>query len=199
MKKLTKGTIAAGVGVALLLGGGTTLAYWNDSVNMAGSTIQAGNLQLTQTSTPTWQIKHTSGELVAVPDITAVRIVPGDQLVYTGDYNITAQGQNLAFKADITSGSIAPSDPADENDVKLSQRLAQSAAFSIDGQPGATSTIKHESNTSATYPVQISVTLDWPFGTAGDADPMDNVAKLGSVSLSDFAVGVTQVDDTTTP
>lgn len=47
MKKLTKGTIAAGVGVALLLGGGTTLAYWNDSVNMAGSTIQAGNLQLT--------------------------------------------------------------------------------------------------------------------------------------------------------
>ena len=36
VKKTTKGAIASGVAVMLLLGGGGTLAYWNDTANLGG-------------------------------------------------------------------------------------------------------------------------------------------------------------------
>ena len=200
MKKMTKGTIAAGAAVALMLGaGGSTLAYWNDTINVGTpTTITAGNLQLTQKTAPAWTIKHTSGAATAVADITAVRIVPGDQLVYTGTYTVTAQGQNLVFNAAVAPGSIAAADTAKANDVKLATRLTQTAAYTINGVAGPTATIKHKSNASGTYDVVIAVTLDWPFGAAGSPTD-DNPAKLGQVNLSQFAVNVTQLDGTTTP
>ena len=197
MKKITKATLAAGAGVALLIGTGGTLAFWNDSVSLGGASIAAGNLQLTQKGTPTWQIQHTSGAVSAVSDISALRIVPGDKLIYTGDYTITAQGDNLVFKADVANGAIAPAVAGNAADVKLSERLTQSAVYTINGVAGQTATIKHRDAASGTYDVSIAVTLEWPFGTAGDAAPNDNSAKLGKVSLSNFGVTATQLDSTT--
>lgn len=196
MKKLTKATIASSAAVVLLLGSGGTLAFWNDTVNVgSATTITAGNLQLTQKTAPNWVIKHTSGDETAVSDIAAVRIVPGDKLIYRGAYTVNAQGQNLSFTARVASGSIAPSSSDNTADKALSERLAQSAAFSINGQSGDTATIAHESNTAGTYDVTIDVTLDWPFDSpAGTSPAQDNPAKRGSVNLSQFAVSVVQVD-----
>ncbi|KAB1662503.1 alternate-type signal peptide domain-containing protein [Pseudoclavibacter chungangensis] len=50
MNKLTKGAIAASAALVLLLAGGGTLAYWNDTADLDGANITAGNLQLTQSS-----------------------------------------------------------------------------------------------------------------------------------------------------
>ncbi|RKW69410.1 alternate-type signal peptide domain-containing protein [Galactobacter caseinivorans] len=199
MKKSTKGAIAATAAVALLLGTGGSLALWNDSVNVGTpTTITAGDLRLAQKTAPTWTIQHTSGADTAVADIAAVRLVPGDKLVYTGTYSVTAQGQNLVFKADVADGSIAAATPGKAEDVALAGRIAQTAAYNINGAAGQTATIKHKSNTAGTYDVQIAVTLDWPLGAAG-SPAQDNPAKKGAVNLSQFAISATQVDGTSTP
>lgn len=199
MKKLTKATIAAGGAVVLLLSSAGTLAYWNDTVNVgSSSTISAGELRLAQSTAPTWAITHTDGTETAVADLAAVRIVPGDKLTYRGAYTITAQGQNLSFKADVAAGSIAPATAGNAADEALQTRLQQSATYSINGVAGQTATIEHKKNTVGTYDVTIEVTLNWPFDApAGASAAADNPAKLGVVDLSQFAVSVAQIDGTT--
>ncbi|MBV0895377.1 alternate-type signal peptide domain-containing protein [Microbacterium sp. NC79] len=193
MNKISKGALAGAAAVALLIGGGTTLAYWNDSVTMSGASITAGNLKLSQTQEPTWQLAHNGGTPTSV-DIDTVRIVPGDKLIYTGEYIITAQGENLAFETAITAGAIAPATPGNAADSKLAERLQQSATYKVNNvEATGTVLIDHSRSTSDEYPVTISVELAWPMGTDGSAEPMDNAAKLGAVNLSNFAVQVTQV------
>ncbi|WP_072314825.1 alternate-type signal peptide domain-containing protein [Agrococcus sp. Marseille-P2731] len=195
MKKITKGTIAAGAAVALLLGAGGTLAYWNDTVDVSDTAvITAGNLALSQTSAPAWTITHTDGTATAVADISAVRIVPGDQLTFSADYAIAAQGQNLVFEAGVAPGAIEAASAAPA-DVALASRLTETAAFTINGVAGSTAEIEHRSNTAGTYAVTIDVDLDWAFGDAA-SPALDNPAKTGAVDLSEFAVTVTQVDGT---
>ncbi|NUL49314.1 alternate-type signal peptide domain-containing protein [Cellulosimicrobium funkei] len=194
MKKITKGTIAAGAAVALLLGTGGTLAYWNSTVNVGTpSTITAGNLNLTQTAVPAWSISHTTGAETPVTDISSVRLVPGDTLTFSADYEIAAQGQNLAFTADVATGAITPVDEADAADTALATQLEETAVFTINGESVPTASIDHSSNTEGVYPVTIDLTLDWPFGD-GTTPELDNPAKTGQVDLSQFAVSVTQVD-----
>lgn len=196
MKNITKGTLAAGAAVVLLLGSGGTLAYWNSTVDVgAPAVISAGDLALTQTAAPTWAIAHTDGTQTAVADINAVRIVPGDRLIFSADYEIAAQGQNLVFTAGVAAGSISPVDAADPADAQLAERLEESATFTIDGAVGPTATIEHRSNERGVYDVVIDVELDWAFGD-GTSPAVDNPAKTGQVDLSQFAVSVTQVDGT---
>ncbi len=201
MKKITKATIATAAGVALLLGTGGTLAYWNDQASLAGTTITAGNLALTAKGTPTWTLQHTSGAAtpISTTELAALKIVPGDKLVYTGAYTVAAQGKDLVFKADITPGAIAAATPGKAVDDALAARIARTATYTINGTAGQTATIKHRSDAAATYDVVIAVTLDWPFTADGSKNTADNAAKLGSVSLANFAVAVTQLDGTTTP
>lgn len=195
MNKLSKGTLAAAAAVALLIGGGSTLAFWNDSINVgAATTITAGNLKLEQKTAPTWSVVN-GATTTPVADINALRIVPGDKLVYTGTYTVTAQGQNLSFTTGVTEGSIAPATVGNKADEKLVTRLLQSAKYNVNGVdvPKGVATINHKSNASGTYDVVISVTLDWQFGTDGSAAPMDNDAKLGKVNLANFSIQAKQI------
>ena len=199
MKKTTKGVIAAGAAVMLLLGGGGTLAYWNDTANLgAASTITAGTLTVTTppAPAPSWSIKHTSGAPTAVADIAAVRIVPGDQLIYTVPANIDAQGQNLRFQVGLAGGAITASS-ASAADAALETLLTNSATFAVAGAtpvgPSSPNTFEHKSNTSSTYSTTITATITWPFGATG-SETQDNPAKAGEVDLSQFALSVTQVD-----
>ena len=183
--------------------GGGTLAYWNDTANLgAASTITAGTLTVTTPATPvpSWSIKHTSGATTPVANIAAVRIVPGDQLIYTVPANINAEGQNLRFQVGLAGGAITASS-ASAADTALATRLANSATFTVTGatpvgSPSA-NTFEHKSNTSSTYATTITATITWPFGAAG-SEAQDNPAKAGVVDLSQFALSVTQVDGSIT-
>ncbi|MFT4294496.1 MAG: alternate-type signal peptide domain-containing protein [Micropruina sp.] len=200
MKKTTKGVIASGVAVVLLLGGGSTLAYWNDSANLGGSnTITAGTLTVVANGTPAWNIQHTSGAMTAVPDINVVRVVPGDVLTYTVPATITARGQNLRFQVGLAGGSIAAAG-GNAADAALAGRLANSAVFAVTGAtPVGTGgdTFEHKNNASGNYTATITATITWPFGAAG-SPAQDNPAKTGAVNLSNFALTVTQVDGSIT-
>ena len=50
MNKTVKGAFAAGTAAFLLVGGAGSLAYWNDTANVAGSTINSGTLTLDSSS-----------------------------------------------------------------------------------------------------------------------------------------------------
>ncbi len=195
MKKLSKAAIAVAAATVLLLGSGSTLAYWNDTANVGGSTaITAGTLQLTTTGTPTWKIQHSNGTETAVADINTVRIVPGDKLTYSFPASITAQGQNLRFKVDLAGGAISTPATPTAADTALAARLAASTSFAVTGATavaGQANTFDHKNNTSTPYTTTITATITWPFsGTTAQ----DNAAKTGKVNLSGFTLTVTQVD-----
>mgnify|MGYP003417774265 CR=1 FL=1 len=198
MKKVTKAAVATGAAVLLLIGSGTTLAYWNDTANLSGqSAITAGNLKLTATATPTWKVKHTTGIEEAVPNIAALRIVPGDVLTYTFPATVTAEGKNLRFEVGLANGAITAGSAA-AADTALATQLQRSASFAVTGAtvvPGHPTWFDHKSNTSATYNTTITATITWPFAGTPAAD---NPAKLGKVNLSDFTLTVTQIDGSLT-
>ncbi len=196
MKKTTKGAIAAGAAVVLLLSTGGTLAYWNSTADIGGANITAGRLSVAQTTAPSWSITHAGSTTpVAVTDITAVRIVPGDTLTYTGSYAVSSQGQNLTFTVGLGGGAIS-SDTTAAN-IALRDRLTETATFAVNGgaaiSAGTTVTIPTPTtapNDVKTTPVTVTATLTWPFnGTPA----VDNPAQTGTVSLANFALTVTQV------
>lgn len=203
MNKATKGTIAAGAAVLLLLGTGGSLAYWNSTADLGGQTISAGQLKVVQDAavTPTWTIKHTSGAATAVTDIAAVKLVPGDTLTYTGKFNVTAQGQNLAFTVKLAKGSIvaATTGNAAANSA-LATRLTNGATFTVNGGASTTAGTAVTVNKPAadingvkTYPVNVTATIVWPFGDS-NSPTLDNPAQLGAVSLNGFSLLIEQVD-----
>ncbi|MFS2279881.1 alternate-type signal peptide domain-containing protein [Microbacterium sp. OR21] len=202
MNKTTKGTIAASAAVLLLLGTGGSLAYWNSSADLGGQTISAGQLKVEQdAAAPVWKITHTTGQPTTVTDIAAVKLVPGDTLEYTGKFNITAQGQNLAFSVNLAKGSIAAATTGNAAaNAALVTRLANSATFTVNGgaatNAGTVVTINEPTadlNGVKTHAVTVTAKIAWPFGDS-DSPASDNPAQLGAVSLKDFALNIQQVD-----
>ncbi|NMM84404.1 hypothetical protein B2J88_08520 [Rhodococcus sp. SRB_17] len=102
MKKTTKGAIAAASAALLLAGGAGTMAAWSTSTAAgAGATITAGNMSVAQTGTGTWTWGGTNGAVAGTAFDPAVdKLVPGDTVNYTANYNVTLVGKNL--KATLT-------------------------------------------------------------------------------------------------
>lgn len=89
----TKAIIAIAAGAALLLGGGTTFAYWNTSQTLNVGTVKSGDLALSVPSAAEWTL---NGDPIA--DISTVKIVPGDVVVMTQTSTLTLVGDNLEAK-----------------------------------------------------------------------------------------------------
>lgn len=195
MNKITKAAIATGAAAMLLIGSGSTLAYWNDTATLAGqSAISAGTLKLATTGSPTWKVQHTTGTETVVADISALRLVPGDKLTYSFPASISAQGQDLRFKVAMTGGSIAAPAVPTAADTALAARLTSSVNYAVSGATAVASkpdTFDHKSNTAGTHVATITAVISWPFtGTTAE----DKLAQGGKVDLSGFSLAVTQVD-----
>lgn len=119
MKKTTKGALAIGAGVVLLIGGGGSLAVWNQSVGSEAGTLQAGNLALTA-GQGTW----TDAEGQAV-DLASYRVVPGDTLTYSQPIGVVLEGDNL--KAELTSTGVAESG-FDSQNIEVSDPVLTTTA-----------------------------------------------------------------------
>lgn len=174
MKKSTKGAVAAGAAAVLLMGGAGSLAYWTATGSITGGSVNSGHLKLDADDAGSWEL---NGNPVSA--ISTVRIVPGDELVFTGSYTIDAAGDNLQADVAVTgateSGTLAP-------------YVDTTLAFTVDG---ATATSITEANDGDT--LEATVTVDFPIGTA--ANNASNVAGL-SITLADVAVTLTQTDAT---
>lgn len=97
MKNMTKGALATAVGVALLLGGGGTLAVWNDQAQSNAGEIAAGNLDL-EAGAGAWS-SNVSG---SIADISSYRVVPGETLTYSQPLTVTLVGDKLAATLKVT-------------------------------------------------------------------------------------------------
>lgn len=97
MKKSTKGSIAAAAAAVLLLGGAGSLAYWSDSVDLPGGDIASGDLAL---SDATCDAGWVYGPDNAKPGQAVSLIVPGDTIVKTCTFEVSASGDNLTATLD---------------------------------------------------------------------------------------------------
>ena len=179
MNKITKGAVVGGIGVALLLGGGSTLAYWTDTDTVQGATITSGDLDIVSVAGATWTVSHNGGAAAPVANIGNFKMVPGDTLTYKVDATVTLVGDNLTatIAAAPTAGSIT-------GDAALVGRLAVTTTVNN----GATTPLVPGAN----QVIPVEVTIAWPIGTAADV-ANDNAAKNKVVSFADFAITLTQV------
>lgn len=104
MKKQAKVVTASVLGAALLLGG-TTYALWSsDTTAGTQAEIQIGGSDLTVLDEGQWTDtvrSQINGAPAVVSDVNAFRAVPGDQLVYSQNYNVAAAGGNTSTKVDV--------------------------------------------------------------------------------------------------
>lgn len=152
MNKLTKATIAASVGIALLLGGAGTFATWNSSSTISGGTISAGTMTIgtpvQSGTTPFWTVAHlvSGGNTYGTPTSltlspagaftvgnSGVGFVasPGDKLSYTASVPLTVNGTNLSATLALATGAISASNTATPADVALAKALVQDSVVSM--------------------------------------------------------------------
>ena len=190
MRKTTKGAIAVGAGVALLLGGAGTLAYWTDTNDVdSNTTVTAGNLDLAPVAaTAAWTWK--TGGQTFVPATS--RIVPGDVVVFTQRYTVTAQGDRLKAQL-LVNGAPAktantPTNPANV----LDDKLVLTPLISVVGAlpPGvvvsATNdslTVTNPGATAVTFQVDVKVEVDFPFGTADAQNGTTQSVNLAKTTI----------------
>lgn len=188
MKNTTKAVVAGGVGVALLLGGAGTIAFWTDTETGPQATVQAGTLELNAPTGAGWQLRHV-GNGTGTPTAWAAytagdKIVPGDQLRLTQNVPVTLEGKAIAaqFTGDIkvtSSDTAGAALAAALGDPQLSTTSLSGASdnFTFDS---ATGTVRGEGHGD----VAVTTTVNFPWGTAGQYD----ATKLGSL---DFTVDYT--------
>ncbi|HTL42175.1 MAG TPA: alternate-type signal peptide domain-containing protein [Pseudolysinimonas sp.] len=207
MNKLVKGAVAGAAGIILLMGGAGSLAYWNDSA-VAGpasgsNTITAGTLSITAQNAGSWTkaMYNNAGTQTVAPaavaSLSAVRVVPGNRLVYTQTFNVVGTGDDLFFTISSTNGAVSAA-TAGSADTALASAIngSSSTAFAVSSVTGGTvvatgvtsGVYKVSSNAGTASTVTVTWTINVPFGAA-----VDNAAKGGAVNLTQGAITLTQV------
>lgn len=192
MNKLLKGSIAGAAGVALLLGGAGTFAYWNSSATLAGDTIVSGNLAVTDSADAgVWTVNGGTAPI----DLASYLVVPGDVLTYTKTMSILASGDNLVATLDLSDASVAAA-TASAADLALEREIEESAVVTATGTGIAA--VTDTPNTFTITPgadeisqdVTVTATIAFPESNVAAAE---NAAMNGSVTLADMALTLTQV------
>jgi len=184
MKKATKGALAAVAGGALMLGGGAgTLAYWTNSQNVTGATIQAGKIEM---GTPDCTTSVTKPELHGwsfdgVPPLDSFdasdSVVPGDVLTKVCDFTLNLAGTHIGATLGIAGGTIT-------NDGSAVTTLDTELAPTVVFKEGATTRADGYVVTGAgdhTYRATITVTFD---GTNATNGSQNLAAALSAVTLT---------------
>ncbi len=166
MNKLTKAGIATAAGIALLMGGAGTLAYWNDSVGLAGDAIQTGHLVLSSNEDGAW----TGGDIEY--------FVPGDTNTYTETLTVDALGDNL----DVELDAQVPS-------AFLTGDFTTTTTFTLTGPGHTAGTVitpgSPVSLTEGEYTVAVQIVVNFDEDATGLMDQ--------EIDLSDFTITATQV------
>ncbi len=169
MKKASKGAVALGAGVVLLLGGGGTLAVWSSTQPISGGNVNAGHLGLvtdgTNTGCGSWQLD--SGEAAPLTYSPGDPLVPGDVLTRVCDFTIQAEGNHLRATVGISAASFSGTDGdfggdlvADVSGIEVNGSPATSFTEADDGQAlTATVTVTFDS-TSGNGTQDLSTVLD---------------------------------------
>jgi alternate signal-mediated exported protein len=162
MNKLTKAAIAGAAGIALLLGGAGSLAYWN-----AADTVNAGSI-----TTGTLELTATDGTWNTAPALW----VPGDTYVYTASVAVTATGQNIKGTLSFDPESIT-------GDADLMADL--DVTFTVTGTlpSGVTDNGDGTYNIGGPGTYNLPVTVSVAFDADSDNDTQGQTVQLGALSF----------------
>ncbi|UWX97992.1 alternate-type signal peptide domain-containing protein [Arthrobacter zhaoxinii] len=98
---MAKGALAIGIGSAMLLGGGGTLAVWNQTQAANAGQIAAGDLELT-TQAGVWTNAYgTVVDLDPSNTVADYKVVPGDVLTYSQTMDVKLTGDLMQAKLSI--------------------------------------------------------------------------------------------------
>ncbi|GAA3598389.1 hypothetical protein GCM10022198_23310 [Klugiella xanthotipulae] len=146
MNKLSKGIIVSGLGVALLLGTGGSLALWNVTSESQAGEISTGDLNLTVPTTGQKWEANVGGSWVDI-DISTYRIVPGDLVRLTQPLTVTLTGNNM--KAKLT--------------VDTANAITATAQGSVPGNFLTVTSAFPTAPAGETAPTQVGTTNVWQF------------------------------------
>ena len=183
MNKFVKGSIAAGVGIVLLLGGAGTFALWNGTAAIDSATVSSGKLTLAKSGTGAWSSNP-------------AKWVPGDTFTYTDTLTVTALGDNIKSTLAVDQGTIVTGGAggvALKNALTIVTTVTGATVASGAGTitPNLTSGTPNGTFNlvgSGTYTIPITVTVTFPSG----APAIDNATQDGAVSLANLGFVVTQ-------
>jgi len=143
MNKLVKGGLAAAAGIALLMGGAGSLAYWNASETSSSGQIQTGHLTLSADAAGSWDV---------------AKLAPGHTATYTQVFHLSVVGDGIevALASQIGTGGTLPTD------------ITQSTSYDIDGTAwnGTDTKTLNEGD----YTVTATVTVTFAAGATGEMD-----------------------------
>ena len=143
MRNSAKGVLAAGAAVALLVGGGGTLAFWTETQPISGGALNTGHLNIVtdgiNTGCGVWQLD--SGESVALTYADGDPLVPGDVLTRECNYTIEAVGNHLRATVGISAPNFSGVDgdfggflTANLTDIQVNSSAATEFTEANDGQ-----------------------------------------------------------------
>ncbi|MEZ0448101.1 alternate-type signal peptide domain-containing protein [Cellulomonas sp. ICMP 17802] len=181
MRKTTKGAIAVGAGVALLLGGAGTMAYWNTSTTLGtNASITSGSLTATPTGAASWKW----ADATAFAPATDV-IVPGDVVSVTRTFTVAAKGNHLKADVVLSGGALGTGSPLTVASTFTNTAPTAPATVVANGTNFTVST--GGSNASTTFTFTVTYTITFPSSTTG------TTFQTGNVSLADATITVTQI------
>jgi alternate signal-mediated exported protein len=173
MNRSTKGALAGGAGVVLLLGGAGTLAFWTDTKAITGTDIDSGHLKLVTPDCGAGWI------LDGGATFTTQLLVPGDTLTKVCEYTVDAGGEHLTASFDATG-------PLDLTGASaLVDEISYTDTYKVnDVASGDTDVAVVDGDV-----IQATVTITWPSGVE---DNDSNVLAGLTASLADVTVVATQ-------
>lgn len=183
MKKLTKGAISAAAASVLLLGGATSLAYWNDAQSTPGTVVNSGHLKLNTQAAGQWRL---NGEATAY-NPASQRLVPGDALSKTAVFVVDAEGDYLNAEFSATNPAWASGSAA-----ALTNELQLTGSYQVSTDNGTTwsAPVTGSAPVADGDLVRAVLTINWPFGVLNNNS---NVAAGLNATLDNVTVTVTQV------
>ncbi|WP_114558721.1 alternate-type signal peptide domain-containing protein [Desertihabitans aurantiacus] len=180
MNKTTKGTLAAVAAAVLLVGGGGSLAYWQATEDVAGGTINAGELTLDAAACDAagWTVTNAVEGITGVAfDPATETVVPGDVLTKECAVTIGAEGTNLRATLDVTAAEVGDGAPAmDPADYDVT------GTFLVGGEAVTEITDANDGDT-----IDATIVVDVPIGTA-----VDNGSQNTVIDLEAFTITATQ-------
>jgi alternate signal-mediated exported protein len=150
MNRLTKGLIAGGAGLVLLIGSAGTLALWNDAATLNAGSVDSGVLTVDATG-GAWDNSITAWS-------------PGDTATYTANVSIVAQGDNLHSQLSIDPSSIT-GDPALLAALQITMTVGTTSGGTLTpvaGQPNTFDVVSAAPTTTAPITAPVTVTVTFP-------------------------------------
>jgi alternate signal-mediated exported protein len=176
MNRNTKGALAAGAAVVVLLGGAGSFALWRDDATNSPGNLSTGQLKLTAEGTSAWKDVSENG-IIGGTSVNPASdyLVPRDTWEYTATYSALATGKNMKAQVTVNPGTAGA----------LPTGVTITPTATVDGNAATSGTaVTITPGTPKTVVVKVKVDF---------ADVTGTTSQNAAVNVSNMTVSLEQV------